>query len=90
MLIILRLLGQELSIQFGPVEYEEEVIDEGSSHLSIVDSAFGFAPDPVFPELDWGDDDERHKSSTQIYSRSVCRDSKPEESGWNDFPVSDR
>lgn len=58
MLVILRLLGHELSIQFGPEESEEEeYIDIGGAALTIVDSAFGFAPDPVFPELDWGDDE---------------------------------
>ena len=59
MLLVLRLLRRELSISYDRLGYEtEEEAQDESAHLTIIDSAFGFAPDPVFPELDWGEDED--------------------------------
>jgi hypothetical protein len=38
------------------IEDEEEI--DGDSRLTTSDHSFGFAPDPVFPLFDWGDDED--------------------------------
>lgn len=56
--LIVRILGLELSLFLGPVQYEEEEGEVSSLiHLTTSDNSFGFAPDPVFPELDWGEEE---------------------------------
>lgn len=53
--LILRLLGTQLIIHLGAVEKDEE---DSIVHLSMADTTFGFAPDPVFPEIDWEEEEE--------------------------------
>lgn len=50
--LVFRALGLELSVVFGPQETEPT---SGGSLSGNFD--FGFAPDPVFPELDWGEEE---------------------------------
>lgn len=50
--IVIRALGHELSIVLGPQDKEPYDSASLSGHFD-----FGFAPDPVFPELDWGEEE---------------------------------
>lgn len=52
--LVLRLLGAELTIYLGP---EQSVEIEDSARLTTSDNSFGFAPDPVFPELIWDEEE---------------------------------
>lgn len=52
---VLRLLGLELSVVIG--RSSDQLSDESYS-LTTTDHSFGFSVDPVFPDLDWGDDED--------------------------------
>lgn len=52
--LIVRLLGVQFTVYLGPEDSEVAVDDSG--RLGTSDHSFGFAADPVFPELDWGDE----------------------------------
>lgn len=58
----MELFGQVLSIYLGPgvdVEEDEEA-EPGPERLYAADLSHSeWHPDPVFPTLDWGDDEER-------------------------------
>lgn len=62
MRIEMELFGQVLSVYLGPgvdVEEDEEA-EPGSERLYAADLSHSeWHPDPVFPTLDWGDDEER-------------------------------
>ena len=51
--LVLRFLGLQFTVYLGP----EEVAEADNASLGAADLSFGFGPDPVFPLLDWGDDD---------------------------------
>lgn len=64
MRIEMELFGQVLSIYLGPgVDVEDEVeeaVEPGPERLYAADLSHSeWHPDPVFPTLDWGDDEER-------------------------------
>lgn len=53
--LVFRLLGAQLTVYLGPDESASGELPP--ERLGTTDHSFGFAADPVFPELDWGDDD---------------------------------
>lgn len=53
--LIFRLLGTQLTIYLGPDEAVET--EQPSDRLGTSDHSFGFAPDPVFPELIWDEEE---------------------------------
>lgn len=55
------LWGTVLSFSIGPVQYEEPA-DGAGERLYLADGTHaGPQEDPVFPNLDWGDDEERRR-----------------------------
>lgn len=65
----MELFGQVLSIYLGPgvdVEEDEEA-EPGPERLYAADlSHSGWVPDPVFPTLDWGDEDEQRTGRVDL------------------------
>ena len=60
MRIELELYGLVLRVTFGPEDAVEEPVFEYGDRLHVVDATHaGPQEDPVFPNLDWGDDEER-------------------------------
>lgn len=51
--LIFRLLGMQFTVYIGP---EEAAEPDDSVRLGTSDHSFGFAPDPVFPDLIWEDE----------------------------------
>lgn len=56
MRIDIEVLGHVISLSLSVEPVEEEVLDPGGRLDAHI--AFGFSPDPVFPELDWGEEEE--------------------------------
>ena len=58
-------------VDLSPVCEEGEAEEEDGHARLGVDTAFGFAPDPVFPELDWEEDDERRGRAVESHPGRV-------------------
>ena len=61
MRVVIEIAHWQLSIDLAPVCEDVEEPVEYQPGLSST-TAFGFASDPVFPDLDWGDDRARTNS----------------------------
>ena len=67
MRLVIRVLGIALlsvELEAPEEQYEEDTEIEGYERLMAADLSFGFAPDPVFPEFEWEDDEDegRHQN----------------------------
>ena len=72
MRLLIELAHWRLLVDLSPAcdEYEGEEEEDGHARLGV-DTAFGFAPDPVFPDLDWGESEERRGRAVESHPRRV-------------------